>query len=79
MSMPLPETAKQAVEQLTGPRYRPGAYPLLAIAKEAIHGHAAIAEKVREHAALVAAEMAAQRAGRGAEKAAGDGQPPGSA
>lgn len=61
MSGQLPESAKEAIQQLTGPRYRPGAYPLLALAKDAIAGHAAIAEKVREHAELVAQRHAEAR------------------
>ncbi len=55
------------ITPLTGPRWSPNAYPLLAIAKDAVHGHAMIAEKVREHAEAVAAERAAQRAARGAQ------------
>ena len=67
MTEPLPESSKQAVERLTGPRYRPAAYPLLQLAKDAVHGHAMIAEKVREHADLVAQERAAAAAARAAE------------
>lgn len=77
MTAALPETGKAAVAQLTGPRYRPGAYPLLEIAREAVRGHAAIAEKVREHAQLAAQEHAAQRAARGAERAAAPPAAPG--
>jgi hypothetical protein len=79
MSAPLPEDAKTAVQQLTGPRYRPGAYPLLQLAKAAVQGHAEIAEKVREHAAKAAAEHAARQGTGAAESsggaAAGSGAP----
>ena len=71
MTMPMPENAKQAVTQLAGPRYRPAAYPLLQLAKDAVHGHAMIAEKVREHAEAVAASRAAETAARAARIAAG--------
>ncbi len=52
------------ITPLTGPRWSPNAYPLLAIAKDAVHGHAMIAEKVREHAEAVAAERDAKRVTR---------------
>lgn len=70
MSSADPETTKQAIQQVAGPRYRPAAYPLLELAKTAVHGHAMIAEKVREHAEAVAQEHAAAAAARAAEKSA---------
>jgi hypothetical protein len=73
---PLPGSAKGALQQLAGPRYRPAAYPLLQLAKDAIHGHAMIAEKVKEHAQKVAQERADARPADGAE---GDAKPPGAA
>lgn len=70
MTAPLPETAKQAVETVAGPRYRPAAYPLLQLAKDAIHGHVMIAERIREHAGQAAADRAAAAEVLAAERAA---------
>lgn len=67
MSSELPESTKQAVEQLAGPRYRPAAYPLLQLAKAAVHGHAQIAERVHEWQQLVDAERAERARLRAAE------------
>jgi hypothetical protein len=63
---------------LDGPRWRPTAYPLLDLAREAVHGHQAIAERVRgwaaEHHDAVAAERAARHDRIAPEPpAAGDG------
>ena len=55
---------------LDGPRWRPTAYPLLDLAREAVHGHAEIAGRVREHAERQAAELAAERDARGSQIAA---------
>lgn len=74
MTAPLPETGKAGLQQLAGPRYRPGTYDLLHLAKTAIHGHKMIAEKVREHAELAAQEKAARAEQRAAESHA---EPPG--
>jgi hypothetical protein len=74
----LPETNKDALAQLAGPRYRRGAYDLLALAKDAVHGHAMIAEKVKEHAELAAQKRAEAARRRAAESDAGpSGAPPG--
>lgn len=59
-----------ALPTLAGPRYRPSAFDLLALAKDAIHGHAMIAEKVREHAQLAAQERTAAAERRAAESRA---------
>jgi hypothetical protein len=45
-------------------------YPLLELAKEAVHGHAMIAERVREHADRQAARLAAMRQDRADQLAA---------
>lgn len=44
------------------PRLKPTAYPLYDLAKNAVHGHAMIAERVAEDIARVAAEHAERRA-----------------
>lgn len=49
---------------LDGPRWRPTAYPLLDLAKEAVRGHAVIAGRVLEWATLHHDELAAERAAR---------------
>lgn len=76
MTGQLPGQGKDLLKQLAGPRYRRGAYDLLALAKDAIHGHQMIAEKVREHAELAAQERASRAAARAAESHA---EPPGAA
>jgi hypothetical protein len=63
---------------LDGPRWRPTAYPLLDLAREAVSGHQAIAAKVAQWAAEHHDAVAAQRAAREAQiasepSAAGDG------
>lgn len=54
-------------EPLDGPRWRPTAYPLLDMAREAVHGHQAIAGRVAEWAAEHHDAVAAERAARGAQ------------
>jgi hypothetical protein len=48
----------------------PTAYPLLELARGAVHGHRMIAEKVREHAQRAADDLALRRAAGGAARAA---------
>lgn len=52
------------------PRVRPTAYPLLHLAREAIHGHKMIAERVAEAAAHAHAERDARAASAAAVRAA---------
>jgi hypothetical protein len=52
------------------PRVRPTAYPLLHLARHAIHGHKMIAEHAAEVAARAAAEADARRAVDAATRAA---------
>ena len=52
------------------PRVRPTAYPLLHLAREAIRGHQAIAERIREAGQQAAAEHDALRATAAARRAA---------
>ena len=54
------------------PRRRPTAYPLLHLAREAIHGHAMIAERVAEAGQQAAAEHEARRAAAAATRAAAE-------
>jgi hypothetical protein len=67
VTAPQPETGKGLLQQLTGPRYRREAFDLLQLAKDAVHGHKMIAERVREHAQLVAQERTADAERRAAE------------
>ena len=59
------------------PRLKPTAYPLYELAKNAVHGHAMIAERVAEDIARVAAEhrerQAAGTAARAGQLAGADG------
>ena len=52
-------------EPLDGPRWRPTAYPLLDLAREAVAGHQEIAGRVAEWAARHHDELAAERAAQG--------------
>lgn len=52
------------------PRVRPTAYPLLHLAREAVHGHKMIVERIAEHSARAAAEADARRATAAAVRAA---------
>jgi hypothetical protein len=49
---------------LDGPRWRPTAYPLLDLARKAVHGHQLIAGRVAEWAAEHHDAVAAERAAR---------------
>ena len=57
-------------EPLDGPRWRPTAYPLLDLAREAVHGHAEIAGRAAEWAAKHRAELDGERDARGPQIAA---------
>ena len=49
---------------------RPTAYPLLHLARQLVHGHKMIADRIAEHTAQAAAEADARRAVGGATRAA---------
>lgn len=75
MSTPDPISAKQAVGRLAGPRYRPAAHNIIALADAAVKAHAAIGAVIAGHAATVAEAHAAKRAAGGADSHAAP--PPG--
>lgn len=59
------------------PRVRPTAYPLLHLARQLVHGHQMIAERIREAGQQAAAEHDARRATAAARRAAAAALEPG--